>query len=320
MANNYFNSGSAGAAGDVSYEIQDEALAEGLGRLRGVLVAARLVTNYSAEAKAQGSRFAERVRVPIRGAAAVQTKTPGTTITPVQFTDTKADLAINTHSVWDVIIEDYGLLFTGPKKALGHMQDAAGQLAEAVDAKILGLYTAAGTVFGSAEAGASAALIRSVRKQSVKDKWGNVAPKNIIWGPEAIDDLLAVDLFVKANEAGSDEALVNANLGRKFGFNHYEHEGVASVAGSPTAEHALAFQKEGIGLAFMDMDTSDLPEEFKAASVQRAMSYDDDNGNPLYQMRMIIGYDQGEMGYRFQVDTMYGVIVTRAALVYDIII
>lgn len=317
---NYLNTANPGAAGDVSYEAQDYALARGLGRLRGALLAGRLVTNYSAEAKDQGSRFAENVRVPIRGAAALQDKTPGTTITPVQFTDTKADLALDQHKIWDVIIEDYGSLFTGPQKALGHLSDAAGQIAEAVDSAILALYTGAGRVFGSTGTAATPSLIRSVRKQAVKDKWGTAQPRNIIWGPEGTDDLLSDSTFTKVNEAGGDDALVNGNVGRKYGFNHYEHEGVASIAGSPGAEHALAFQGEGIGLAFMDMDISDFPDDFKQTVMQRAMALTDDSGLPLYQMRMIVGYDQGEVGMRFQVDSIFGVKIIRSTLVYDLLI
>jgi len=72
----------------------------------------------------------------------------------------------------------------------------------------------------------------------------NKAPlqgRNMILSPNAEGSLLDIDNFVKVNEAGDDgNALVNANLGRKFNWNFFMDQNTPSVAtGSTTVTGAI---------------------------------------------------------------------------------
>lgn len=322
MANFYKNNSSADASGAVNYAIQDVALAQGLGRLVSDLVVARLVTNYSAEARAQGSRFASKVRVPKRGEVASTAKTPGTAATPAAAVMTKGEIEINKHRTWDILVEDYGSLFTGGDLLTGYLVDGAGKIAEDIETDVIAsIYQNASRILGAPQGGMSVSLIRTARKHSRNDKWSQSSPSYMIHGPEAEADLLAEALFVQADQAGTTEALVNARLGRKFGFEHYTSNLLPVIAGSPGAEHGIAFQSESNGIAFIDLNEADMPAEFQNTGVfKRAMTLDDNEGNPVYGMRMIVGYSQLDRGYVLTVDSIYGVGAVRTEKAYDILV
>ena len=322
MANFYKNNSNADASGALNYAIQDVALAKGLGRLRADLVVARLITNYSNEARAQGSRFASTVRVPKRGEVATAAKTPGTAVTPGAAVMTKGEIVINKHRTWDILVEDYGSLFTGGTLLTDYLVDGASQIAEDIETDVItDVYTNASRLLGAPSSGMSVDRIRQVRKYSRQDKWSQTAPTYMVHGPEAEADLLAENLFVQADQSGSTEALTNAFIGRKFGIQHYTSNLMPVIAGSPGAEHAIAFQSESNGIAFIDMSDTDLPAEFRDTGVRKfAMNLTDDNGNPMYSLRMIIGYSQLDRGHVLTVDSIYGVGSIRSTKAYDILV
>ncbi len=311
----------AGDAGSMNYHRVDVALAFSLERLRKDLLVTSLITNYSEEARAQGSRFAETVRVPRRGEHTVKTKTPQSAATTSKVTDDKETLTIDTHKYIDFTVEDFGSLFVGNNRGYltGTLQDAVDKLAETIETSVMALYTGASRQLGTAGAGASVTLIREIRRYSRLDKWPQTVPSYIVWGPYGEEDLLGQDLFVKANESGSDEALVNAFIGRKFGFEHFTSNMVPSLTGTPARESGMAFQSPAMGIAFLDMSTMDLPEEFRGqGTLMRALVMNDDQGRPAYSMRMTSQYDQDAMGTRVQVDTIYGVAVIRDEMLYEV--
>lgn len=308
-------------AGSLNASVQDKAIALSLGRLRASLVAAGLITNYSAEAAKQGSRFASSVRVPKRGTHVVKDKTPNADATSDATTNDYTDLLINKHKYIDFVVEDWGALFAGDEKNMlsGTVTDAIGQLAEAIEADILALYTEAGRTLGTSNAGLSDALLREIRKNATRDKFPLMEATVGIWGAKGQSDFLGIDKLVKVNESGQTEAMRNAAIGRIYGVDNYVSNLVPYVAGSPDREHGMVFQKQGLGIAFMDMSLADLPEEFQGQGVlMKTMTLNDDYGNPIYSMRMTAGYDQDKMGTRVQLDVIYGVKVIRPELVYHV--
>lgn len=319
MAGNiYIDSGSG--SGDMTYAVNPYAMAKGLERLNSNLVMAGLVTNYSEVAKNQGTRFSQNVRIPKRGALSAQTKTPGTAISYQQAATTKADIAINTHKTVDFLVEDYGGLYD-PSTITGYMVDAGATLAEAVENSLIALYASAGAVKGSAEGGASLALFATLKKSAMEDKWRANESMYFLAGPEAVNDLIqTAQLTQYALNGGDQRTLRDAFLGRITGFDIFESNLVPAVAGSPNAEHCLAFQREGIGIAFVDMTTSDMPMGYGAGVQIQAQNWTDDNGNNIYSMRSIVGYDQKNRGMAVSVDTIYGVGVVNSALVYDVLV
>lgn len=320
MANMYKTSGDTDA-GSVNYHIQPTALVRGLRRLKSDLVLAKLVTNYSADAAGQGSRFASVVRVPKTGTTSVTDKTPGTAVTYAAAQSAKADISINKHKTVDRLIEDYGLLFAQPTLLGDYVADAADAIAEQIDTDIAALYASAGAIVGSAGANLSDAVVREVRKtaRGTSYKFNLSNPIYFVVGEEAEADLLGIDRFTLANQSGSMEALENAFLGRKYGMDFYTSNLIASVAGTAGAEHNLVFQSDAIGLAFVDMDLMNVPSAFAGGVDMQTMVMPDDNGVPAYSMRSIIGYDQKERGTTLSVDTVYGVGVVRDEHLFDVL-
>lgn len=309
-------------SGALNYHIQQYALAQGLGRLGYDLVVTKLITNYSAEAKNQGSRFAQNVRVPIRGAVTVQNKVAGTSITPTAVTSTKADIAISNHKTWDILVEDWGSLFAQDGVMEGYMIDGASAIAEEVEDDVIALYGSASEQIGTAAAGADEALLRLIRETSRGSThlFAMNQPTYVVWGVKGEGDLLGETMFVKVNEAGTPDALRNASLGRIFGLDNYSSNKMPTVAGSPTAEHAIAFQRDAMGIAFVDMSLQTIPAAFTGGVQMAAMTLSDDNGVPAYSLRSIVGYDQLARGTVLSVDTMYGVGVVRSEHLIDVLV
>jgi len=308
-------------AGSVNYHIQPTALVRGLRRLKADLVLGRLVTNYSADAAGQGSRFASVVRVPKTGATAVVDKVPGTAVTYVASQSSKADISINKHKTNDRLIEDYGMLFAQPTLLGDYVADAADAIAEQIDTDIAALYSVAGATIGTAGGNLSDAVMREIRRTSreLSYKFNQSNPTYVVIGEQGEYDMLGVDRFVLANESGSVEALTNAFLGKKYGMDIYTSNLIASVAGTAGAEHNLAFQRDAIGIAFVDMDLMDVPAAFAGGVDMQTMVMPDDSGVPAYSMRSIVGYDQAERGTTLSVDTIYGVGAVRTEHLFDVL-
>lgn len=318
MATNYLNRSDATAAGAMDYMVQTYALAKGLGRLKSDLVLAKLVTNYSQEAQNQGSLYGQSVRVPIRGAVSVTDKTPGSATTPVALTQTKADITINTHKIVDWVFEDYGTLFAQADTMAGYVEDALSAIAEEVDSDIWALYPSASLQKGTPEGGLTDAVVRDVRSsaRNTTQKFQLSQPMFFVIGPEAEEDGLGIDRFALVNESGTNAALEGARLGKKYGFDFYTSNLAPAVSGSPSAEHALVFQRDAIGIAWVDMNLSRIPMAY--ADDMRVMSITDDDGVSSYQARVSISRDYNNVGTRLQIDTIYGVGAVRSAHLIDV--
>ena len=116
-------------------------------------------------------------------------------------------------------------------------------------------------------------------------------------------DLLRSDLFVQANTAGSDEALVNANLGRKFGFNFYMSQTVPTAADTNSTPQSLAFHRNALSLVTRPLLN---PEE--GEGVRSATREMDGIG-----IRVVSGYEQRYKGSVMSFDCLYGIQLIDAA-------
>ena len=319
MAGNiYIDSGSG--AGDMTYAVNPYAMAKGLERLNYNLVATNLITNYSQEARSQGTRVSQNVRVPIRGSLSAATKTPGSAATYQQAATTKADIAINIHETVDFLIEDYGGLFD-PSTIEGYMVDAGSTLAEAIENDVIGLYASAGATKGTATAGITMALLGTLQKDAMEALWRGNEPSYLIVGPEGYYDLWNLaQLTQYAIEGGDQRTFRNGYIGQLGGFETFKSNLIPAVSGSPAGEHCMAFQKESMGIAFVDMSTSGLPAGYGAGVSIQPINKEDDNGNLVYSMRSIVGYSQTNRGMSVSVDSIWGVGVVRSALLFDVLV
>jgi len=319
MAGNIFMD-SGNGAGDMDYAVNPYAMAKGLERLNANLVVTSLITNYSQEARNQGTRMSQNVRVPIRGALSAVPKVPGTPATYQQAATTVADIAISTHKTIDFLVEDYGGLFD-PSTIEGYMVDAGSTLAEAIENSVIALYASAGATKGTATAGLDMALLGTLGKDALEAKWRGNEASYLVVGPEGYYDLYNLAQLTQYSINGGDDSMFrNGFIGNLGGFQVFKSNLIPEVAGSPAGEHCLAFQRESMGIAFVDMSTNGLPAGYGAGVQITPMNKNDDNGNLIYSMRSIVGYSQTNRGMSVSVDSIYGVGVVRSALLFDVLV
>jgi hypothetical protein len=319
MAGNIFMD-SGNGAGDMDLAVNPYAMAKGLERLNSNLVVTSLITNYSQEARNQGTRMSQNVRVPIRGALSASPKTPGVPATYQQAATTVADIAITTHKTVDFLVEDYGGLFD-PSTIEGYMVDAGSTLAEAIENSVIALYASAGAEKGTAAAGLDMALLGTLGKDALEAKWRGNESSYLVVGPEGYYDLYNLAQLTQYSINGGDDSMFrNGFIGNLGGFQVFKSNLIPAVAGSPAGEHCLAFQRESMGIAFVDMSTNGLPAGYGAGVQITPMNKNDDNGNLIYSMRSIVGYSQTNRGMSVSVDSIYGVGVVRSALLFDVLV
>lgn len=308
-------------AGSMNYSRQDIALALSLQRLRASLMLSGVITNYSQQAREQGSRMAGKVRINEVGKHTVKNKVAQVKATPSQVALTKNDIDIDQHKYVDFVVESAaGLVVGNSKLTLSRTtENAVFDLAEAIEAHVFSKYVDAGTTLTVSAAGKD--LLRAVRKKIIQKKFNMAQPTWGFWGAEAESGFLNVDAFTKVNEAGTNEALRNAAIGRIFGINNFTHNNVPTIAGSPSREVELVLQADGMGIAFVPMDSADLPAEFQEnGALASALTLEDDFGNAIYSMRLVSQYSQDYMGARVQIDTMFGADVVRADQVIAVLL
>lgn len=117
-------------------------------------------------------------------------------------------------------------------------------------------------------------------------------------------DLLRSDLFTKANEAGSSEALINANLGRKFGFDFYLSQNVPAASDTDSTPQSLAFHRNVLSLVVRPLPS--IPAGLGAESAVR--NIDD------ISVRVTTCYEQLYKGVVVSFDILYGVQLLDAHL------
>lgn len=308
-------------AGSMNYSRQDVALALSLAKLKNSLMLTGVITNYSQQAREQGSRMAGSVRITEVGKHEVKNKVAQVKATPSQVPLTKEDITIDQHKYVDFVVESAaGLVVGNSKLTLSRTtENAILDLADAIEAHVFSKYTDAGLTINTSAAGKD--LLRAVRKQVIKKKFNMALPTWGFWGAEAESGFLNVDAFTKVNEAGTNEALRNAAIGRIFGINNFTHNNVPIIAGSPEKEVQLVLQADGMGVAFVPMDSADLPAEFQEnGALASALTLEDDFGNAVYSMRLVSQYSQDYMGSRVQIDTMFGADVVRADQVIAVLL
>lgn len=314
VTSNYNNQSSAGAAGSIAYAIQPFAMAKGINQLKSNLIVTSKIRNVSQDAKVQGAGYADSVRFPKWGSLSANTKTVGTEATRQQATMTKVDLQLDTFKTVDFLLEDFGGLFT-PSAKEGFAIEAGGALAEAVETDVIALYASAAHTVGDVSTAASVALISSLKKEARTNKWRNTSPFIAVWGTQGEYDLMNDATLKQYIVTGGDQtAIREGSIGNIYGFANYVSNLMPTVAGSPSAEHGLAFQPEAMGIAFVDMTSEVLP------GVQvTPMNWSDDEGNLIYSMRSIVGYNQLARGLEVSFDTIYGVKVIEDALLIDVL-
>jgi hypothetical protein len=110
-------------------------------------------------------------------------------------------------------------------------------------------------------------------------------------------NLLGLAVFHQANTSGSTEAIVNANLGRKFGFDVFMSQNVPDAVDTDTTPQSLAFHRDALCLVTRPLMA--VPAGLGA----RSSSKDLDG----ISIRVTEAYSERYMGVTLAFDILYGV-------------
>ena len=287
---------------------------ESLGVLRNTLVMARLVhRDFENEVASKGDKV--NTRKPVEGTAKTWTGQSDTTglandEIEVQLPTANAiSITLDTLKYTAFLAEDVPATMSIKDIREEFIVPYIGPIAEAVDDDIMTEFcsTSSSDVASSAidrvadgTVGANAALDEDDIVAARKDLNTNKCPftgRVIVLGTDHEADLLKSALFVQADQSGSTEALVNANLGRKFGFDFYMSQNVPTADDTDSTPQSLAFHRNAIALV-----TRPLLQPGEGLGVRSAVQSMDNVG-----IRVTAGYDIRWKGVVMSFDMLYGV-------------
>lgn len=127
---------------------------------------------------------------------------------------------------------------------------------------------------------------------------------NLVVCPTHEANLLGLSLFQQASQAGSADALRNANLGRAFGFNVFMSQNVPNAVDTDATSQSLAFHRNAIALVTR-------PLAAPAPGLGAQGSYASIDGISL---RVVTAYDARYKGTLTTFDILYGVQLLDAKL------
>ena len=160
-----------------------------------------------------------------------------------------------------------------------------------VDQDIIALEKFATSRISHASGDISPRDIVSLNK-ALNDSLAPMEDRNIVLGTQAQADLLNNELFVSAERVGNSDAMKNASLGRKFGFDIYTDQNVVKT---DTYTPTIAFHKNAIALVTRPLA---LPLGAKEAKI---VDFDG------FSLRVVYGYNQQTKTDTISIDMLYGV-------------
>lgn len=119
--------------------------------------------------------------------------------------------------------------------------------------------------------------------------------------PEAAEILLEDPAFVDADKRGDTDGLIEAAIGRKFGFDNYETTQFGEGPGLAGSSHGVAFHRDAVTCA-----TATLPKPMGKSDDQATVKQFRGIG-----VRMVIGYDMNKKSDVISLDVLYGIRAVR---------
>ncbi len=162
-----------------------------------------------------------------------------------------------------------------------------------------------GGPLGATGAALNAGDIIGARK-TLSDAQCPMEGRRLILSTEHESDLLQVDNFVRADQSGATDALTNANLGRKFGFDIYTSQNITGSTRTtdPGDPQSFAFHRNAITLVTRPLP----PVPAGMGAVSTTQSLDD------VSMRVTNSYEHRFKGVVVSFDILYGVKLMDANL------
>lgn len=275
--------------------------ATALGALKANTVMAQLVRRDFDNVVAMEG---QTVNITKRGALSVNTKSANTAVTLQTPANTTIPVVLNVHNEVSFLVEDIASA-KAIEDAVNYVEDAAIVIAESVDLALLNLYSDVTNSVGSGATVLAVADIVAARVQLNDQKCPQRGRVLVIGsGPEGA--LLNETKFTSADFGGlanTAPAMVEASLGRKFGFDIFmDQQVVLQGDASPTVLRNLAFTRDAFVLV-----TRVLPLPPAGTGASASTVSEDGVG-----MRAIRAYNPSHLGMQMTIDILYGVKSVRA--------
>lgn len=231
----------------------------------------------------------------------VQEKAAGTDYDAERVTSSDTEVTLDQHNYIGFLIEDIARFLTKPDYQQSLMDQGVKKLIEEVESDLLARYADITTnSVGTAGTDMTADIIVDARKKLTDSKvpTGN---RSLVASSKDIAALLKLEKFTSSAWAEANgAALKEASLGRKYGFDIYESQGIKS-GGSPTAYYNLAFHRDAFVLASRPM----LPPDSKTGVDSRLINADG------VMLRVMVSYEHDKGGYFVTIELLYGVKTLR---------
>jgi hypothetical protein len=240
----------------------------------------------------------------------VQDKAAGTDYALDQFSTDKVDVALDKHKYVSFLIEDPAKFMAKPDYQQALVDEGVSKLAEQIDSDLMALYSEITTnSVGSAGTDMDADDLVDARKKLTDSK----APGNnryVVISSKDAAALLKLEKFTSSNwNAENGAALVEANLGRRYGFDLFECQGVKTTGTSPVSTWNVAFHKNAFALV-----TRPLALPGDGSGVRAYYANADGVG-----LRVMMSYQHAKGGWMVTVDVLYGVKTVREELACKIL-
>lgn len=271
--------------------------ATGLGALKANTVAAQLVRrDFDNEIATRG----DTVNVIRRGALAVNDKVANSNVTLQNPTNTKIPVVLDQHKEVSFLLEDVASA-KAIDDAVNFVEDAAIVIAEVVDGDLLGLVSDAGSSVGGFGDDLDVPIVVAARR-ALNDQKAPMRGRVMIIGSGPEASLLNKTQFTSSDFGGdvSRVAVIEANLGRKYGFDFFMDQQVVEAVADQVQN--VAFHRDAFVLV-----TRMLPMPPAGSGAVASTVSEDGVG-----MRAIRAYNAQALAMQMTVDILYGVKSLRA--------
>lgn len=271
--------------------------ANALGYLRANTVMARLVNrNYEAAI----ARAGDTVHIPRRGNLTVNSKVANTAVTLQTPTADNVNVVLDHHEEVSFLVEDIAKAQANQDMIDGYISDGMARISENLDSDILALYSGfsttpidATTGSGGITAGTVAEARRVLNNARVPQ-----TNRHIVWHPDAEAELLDIEKFTSSDFGDNGDAIREAVIGRKYGFNHFVSPLVPEAGGEAKN---LAFHPDAIALV-----TRPLPSVPEGLGARATVMVEDS-----IAIRVIWSYNPAYLGVQVTLDILYGIAELR---------
>jgi hypothetical protein len=283
---------------EVDVSIPEFWAAMALGALKANTVMAQLVRRDFDSIVATAG---DTVNVTKRGGLSVNDKLANTTVTLQTPTNTNIAVLLNKHKEVSYLLEDVASA-KAIEDAVNFVEDAAIVIGEQVDLDLLGLYTDAGSTVGSSSDDLDVPIILDARKD-LNDAKCPMSGRVMVVGSAPEASLLNKEKFTSYDygQDMSTRAVIEATLGRKYGFTFLMDQQVITTV-SPTTVHNIAFHRDAFVLV-----SRMLPMPPAGSGAVASTVAEDGVG-----MRALRSWNPDHLGMQFTLDILYGVKSLRA--------